>query len=59
MGYRPAILPGMLTKTIQGAVDAAPASLEETHRHPTPPFDATVHDAFRIRFLEAAVEAAE
>jgi len=47
MGYRLAILPGMLTKTIYGAVDAALASLKETHRHPTPLFDATVHDAFR------------
>lgn len=47
MGYRLAILPGMLTKTIYGAVDAALAALKETHRHPTPLFDATVHDAFR------------
>jgi 2-methylisocitrate lyase-like PEP mutase family enzyme len=70
MGYRVAILPGMLTKTIYGAVDAALAALKENHRHPTPLFDATVHDAFRrfgadewdvlrTRFREAAAEAAE
>jgi 2-methylisocitrate lyase-like PEP mutase family enzyme len=69
MGYRLVILPGMLTKTIYGAVDAALASLKENNRHPTPLFDATVHDAFRrfgadewdvmrTRFRESA-EAAE
>lgn len=47
MGYRIAILPGVLLKTIYGACDAALAALKETHRHPTPLFDATVRDAFR------------
>lgn len=47
MGYRLAILPGILIKTVYGAIDAALASLKQTHRHPTPLFDATVHDGFR------------
>ena len=47
MGYRVAILPGVLLKTVYGACDAALAALKETHRHPTPLFDASVRDAFR------------
>jgi 2-methylisocitrate lyase-like PEP mutase family enzyme len=65
MGYRVAILPGVLLKTVYGACDAALAALKETHRHPTPLFDASVKDAFRrfgadewdarrTRFREAA-----
>lgn len=47
MGYRVAILPGVLLKTVYGACDAALAALRETHRHPTPLFDSSVRDAFR------------
>lgn len=47
MGYRLAILPGVLLKTVYGACDAALAALRETHRHPTPLFDASVRDNFR------------
>ena len=47
MGYRLAILPGVLLKTVYGACDAALKALRETHRHPTPLFDSTVQDAFR------------
>ena len=47
MGYRIAILPGMLLKTVYGACDAALAALKETHRHPTPLFDGSVRDGFR------------
>jgi 2-methylisocitrate lyase-like PEP mutase family enzyme len=47
MGYRVAILPGVLLKTIYGAVDAALAELRETNRHPTPLFNASVRDGFR------------
>ena len=47
MGYRVAILPGVLLKTVYGACDAALAALKQTHRHPTPLFDATVRDSFR------------
>lgn len=70
MGYRLAILPGMLTKTIYGAVDAALASLKQNHCHPTPLFDATVHDSFRrfgsdewdvlrTRFRDSSAEAGQ
>jgi 2-methylisocitrate lyase-like PEP mutase family enzyme len=47
MGYRLAILPGVLLKTVYGAIDAALAELKETHRHPKPLFDSSVRDAFR------------
>jgi 2-methylisocitrate lyase-like PEP mutase family enzyme len=47
MGYRVAILPGVLLKTIYGACDAALSALKETNRHPTPLFNASVKDAFR------------
>jgi 2-methylisocitrate lyase-like PEP mutase family enzyme len=47
MGYRLAILPGVLLKTVYGACDAALAALKESHRHPTPLFDSTVQGAFR------------
>ena len=47
MGYRLAILPGVLLKTIYGACDSALAALHETRRHPTPLFNASVKDAFR------------
>jgi 2-methylisocitrate lyase-like PEP mutase family enzyme len=70
MGYRIAILPGMLLKTIYGACDAALASLKETHQHPTPLFDSEVRegfrrfgaddwDALRTRFRDPASEAAD
>jgi 2-methylisocitrate lyase-like PEP mutase family enzyme len=70
MGYRLAILPGVLLKTIYGACDAALAALKETHRHPTPLFDSEVKegfrrfgadewDAMRTRFRDPAAEAAE
>ncbi len=47
MGYRVAILPGVLLKTIYGACDIALKSLRENHRHPTPLADISVQDAFR------------
>ena len=47
MGYRVAILPGVLLKTVYGACDAALAALRDTRRHPTPLFDSSVRDAFR------------
>jgi 2-methylisocitrate lyase-like PEP mutase family enzyme len=70
MGYKVAILPGMLLKTIYGACDAALAELKETYRHPTPLFDADVRtgfrrfgadewDALRVRFREPPARAAE
>ena len=47
MGYRVAILPGVLLKTIYGACDIALKSLRDNHRHPTPLADISVQDAFR------------
>jgi 2-methylisocitrate lyase-like PEP mutase family enzyme len=70
MGYKIAILPGMLLKAIYGACDAALATLKQTYRHPTPLFDGNVRDGFRrfgadewdalrIRFRDPAAPAAE
>jgi 2-methylisocitrate lyase-like PEP mutase family enzyme len=47
MGYRLAILPGVLLKTVYGACDQALASLKQSNRHPTPLFDSSVKAAFR------------
>ncbi|HYZ63350.1 MAG TPA: isocitrate lyase/PEP mutase family protein [Acetobacteraceae bacterium] len=65
MGYRVAIVPGLLLKTVLGACDAALAELRRTGVHPVPQGDPTVRqafnrfgadewDAFRTRFREAA-----
>ena len=70
MGYKVAILPGLLLKTVYGACDAALAALKQMHRHPTPAFDGNVRDGFRrfgadewdalrIRFRDAPAPAAE
>jgi len=65
MGYRIAIVPGLLMKTVLGACDAALAELKRTHVHPVPAGDLTVRqvfnrfgadewDALRTRFRDAA-----
>jgi 2-methylisocitrate lyase-like PEP mutase family enzyme len=70
MGYKVAILPGLLLKTVYGACDAARAALKETNRHPTPLFEGNVRDGFRrfgadewdalrTRFRDPAAAAAE
>ena len=46
MGYRVAIIPGLLLKTVLGACDAALAELKRTRIHPVPPGDSTVRQAF-------------
>jgi len=46
IGYRLAIVPGLLLKAVIGACDAMLAALKETHRHPVPPTDMTVRDGF-------------
>ena len=46
MGYRLAIIPGLLLKTVLGACDAALAELKRTRIHPVPPGDYTVRQAF-------------
>jgi len=66
MGYKVAILPGLLLKTVYAAL----AALKETNRHPTPLFEGNVRDGFRrfgadewdalrTRFRDPAAAAAE
>ena len=64
MGYRLAIVPGLLLKAVIGACDEMLAELKATHVHPVPRSDMTVRQAFnrvgaeewdtlRTRFREA------
>jgi 2-methylisocitrate lyase-like PEP mutase family enzyme len=46
MGYRIAIVPGLLMKVVLGACDAALAELKRTHVHPVPGGDLTVRQVF-------------
>ena len=46
MGYRVAIVPGLLFKASIAACDTALAALKTTHRHPEGPTDMTVRQAF-------------
>ena len=46
IGFKLAIVPGLLLKATIGACDAALAALKETHAHPVPPGRMTVGDAF-------------
>jgi 2-methylisocitrate lyase-like PEP mutase family enzyme len=65
MGYRLAIVPGLLLKAVIGACDEALAELKATRVHPVPRSDMTVRaafnrvgaeewDALRTRFRDAA-----
>jgi 2-methylisocitrate lyase-like PEP mutase family enzyme len=47
MGYRLAIVPGLLFKAVIGVCDAMLAELRHTGRHPVPMHSLTVRDAFR------------
>jgi 2-methylisocitrate lyase-like PEP mutase family enzyme len=47
MGYRVAIVPGLLFKAVIGACDAMLAEMRSTGRHPVPVNSMTVRDAFR------------
>jgi len=47
MGFKLAIVPGLLFKTVIGACDAALRELREQGRHPVPVGNMTVRDAFR------------
>jgi 2-methylisocitrate lyase-like PEP mutase family enzyme len=47
MGYKLAIVPGMLFKAVIGACDATLKELRRTGRHPIPAESMTVRDAFR------------
>ena len=46
MGYRLAIVPGLLLKAVIGACDEVLASLKAHHIHPVPRTDMTVREAF-------------
>ena len=46
MGFKLAIVPGLLLKAAIGACDEALAALKATHIHPAPREDMTVRDAF-------------
>src|SRR5712672_4479651 len=47
MGYRVAIVPGMLFKAVIGVCDATLSELHRTGRHPVPMHSMTVREAFR------------
>jgi 2-methylisocitrate lyase-like PEP mutase family enzyme len=47
MGYRLAIVPGLLFKAVIGICDTMLSELRSTGRHPVPPHSMTVRDAFR------------
>jgi len=47
MGYKLAIVPGLLFKAVIGVCDATLAELRRTGRHPVPAQSMTVRDAFR------------
>jgi len=47
MGYRLAIVPGLLFKAVIGVCDAMLSELRSTDRHPVPMHSMTVRDAFR------------
>ncbi|MFL5284780.1 MAG: oxaloacetate decarboxylase [Rhodopila sp.] len=46
MGFKLAIVPGLLFKAVIGACDDVLATLKTTHRHPTPHGKMTVRDGF-------------
>jgi 2-methylisocitrate lyase-like PEP mutase family enzyme len=46
MGFKLAIVPGLLLKAVIGACDNALAALKATHTHPTPRGEMTVREAF-------------
>ena len=48
MGYRLAIVPGLLLKAVIGACDEALAELKATHVHPVPRGDMTVREASTV-----------
>jgi 2-methylisocitrate lyase-like PEP mutase family enzyme len=48
MGYRLAIVPGLLIKSVAGICEQALAELKSTHRHPPLVKEMTVREVFRI-----------
>jgi len=70
MGYRIAIVPGLLLATVIGACDEALSALKREQRHPVPPADLGPREMFarvgadeweprRTRYREAPAKAAE
>jgi 2-methylisocitrate lyase-like PEP mutase family enzyme len=70
MGYKLAIVPGLLLKGVVGIGEELLQQLKATHKHPVPPKDYTVRDVFRKfgadewdplrdRYREAPSKAAE
>jgi hypothetical protein len=70
IGYKLMILPGLLSRTVVGACDAALRDLKAQGRHPTPASDITPQQGFRMngadewdryrtQFREPAKQAAE
>ena len=47
MGYKLAIVPGLLAKSVVGTCEAMLAELRDTGRHPRPPKEMTVPEMFR------------
>src|SRR6185436_4546224 len=47
MGYKLAIVPGLLIKSVLGICDRALAELKANHRHPAPIKEMTVPEMFR------------
>jgi 2-methylisocitrate lyase-like PEP mutase family enzyme len=48
MGYKLAILPGVLSRSVLGACEIALANLKQQGRHPMPTSDITPHQAFQL-----------
>ena len=47
MGYKLAIVPGLLIKSVVGICDRMLAELKTSHRHPAPVKEITVPEMFR------------
>jgi 2-methylisocitrate lyase-like PEP mutase family enzyme len=47
MGYKLAILPGLLLKCVVGICEDKLAELQAIHRHPAPPKEMTVREMFQ------------
>ena len=48
MGYKLAIVPGLLIKNVVGICEQMLAELRETHRHPAPVREMTVRETFQL-----------
>jgi 2-methylisocitrate lyase-like PEP mutase family enzyme len=48
MGYKLAIVPGLLIKNVVGVCEQMLAELQTTHRHPAPVREMTVRETFQL-----------